>query len=158
MHTLYIQILLLSTCYVSMERIQGYNQIGMTFMKQFYAIYDNDSSRTNLRDLYDTNDSILVYHGEIFYGLDKIITKYTNLAKVVERNITTADFQPTNDAGVILNIFGRIMLKDATNKSYYSEMFVIKPRVTAYYIQHHHFRFSGIWAQQGNNSDGLIFV
>jgi hypothetical protein len=127
-------------------------------MNQFYALYDNDAARTNLRDFYDANDSILVYAGEIFYGVDKIIAKYSNLPRVVERNITTSDYQPTNDAGVILNIFGRLKMQDASNKSYYSEMFIIKPRVTAFYIQHHHFRFSGMMPPQGNYSDGLIFV
>jgi hypothetical protein len=43
---------------------------------------------------------------------------------------------------------------------WFNEMFVLKPRVTALYIENHHFR-SGVWnmtTSSMNNSDSLIFV
>lgn len=114
-----------------------------------------------MKDFYDINDSVLIYAGELFYGVDKIMDKFNSLSKIASRNITASDFQPTSDAGVILNIFGKVLFNDINNNMtlFFTEMFVLKPRVTAYYIQNQYYRSSGIYNGTGAyNTDGLHFV
>lgn len=140
---------------VKTQRITNFIQVGRAFMDSFYKNFDGDQ-RMNLKDVYDNVDSYLVFRGDIFIGTDKIIEKFNTLPRVLQRNVSFADFQPTNDAGVILNINGKILFNDPLNNStmFFSEMFVLKPKVTAYFIQNHHFRSSGMY----NNTDGLHFV
>jgi hypothetical protein len=148
------------------QRIANFNQTGAAFVRDFYALFDTPQ-RSGVRVFYDT-DSVLVTGGDIYYGVDSIIQKFTAMIAVLQRTIYTMDSQPTKDAGVIVNVAGRIAFNDTTRivtpspnmTLWFNEMFVLKPRVTALYIENHHFR-SGVWnmtTSSMNNSDSLIFV
>lgn len=137
------------------QRIANYNQVGKTFIDSYYKNFDGDQ-RTLLKDVYDNFDSYVVFRGEVMMGADKIIERFNTLPRVAQRNISFTDFQPTSDSGVILNVFGKIMFNDPLNNStlFFSEMIVLKLKVTAYYVQNQYFRSSGMY----NNTDGLHFV
>ena len=163
-----MKFLLLFTALVMGERIQNYDQAGKSFVQQYYAIFDS-ALRTNVRNFYENNDSTLVASGNIFFGVDAIVQKLTSMVTIIQRNITTSDCQPTNDAGIIVNVAGKFSFIDiskivsinSTNASlWFNEMFVLKPRVTSFFIENQHFRTS-VWnmtTASMNNSDGLIFV
>lgn len=168
MKTAALKVFLLFVVIVAGQRIPNYSQAGKTFVQQYYTLFDSPQ-KTSVRDFYD--DSVLVTGGEIFIGVDAIMQKYTFMLPVGQRNISTLDCQPTNDAGVIVNVFGRISFNDSSkivsgnnnwlNSSiWFNEMFVLKPRVTSFFIQNQHFR-SSVWnltSNSVNNSDGLVFV
>lgn len=127
-------------------------------MTQYYLLFDGVVPRAGIKDYYDSTDSIMVYGGEIFIGVDKITEKLNNLPKVYQRNITASDFQPTNDGGVILNIFGRIQFTDATTSPFFfTEMLIIKLKVTSYYIQNQYLRTPNINATTGAIATGDNF-
>lgn len=122
-------------------------------MQLYYALYDTDH-RPSLRDFYDVTDSVLVYATETFIGVDKIIEKLGGAAKVIQRNISTSDCQPTNFDGFIVNIFGTVLLSGNSNLSFFNEMFVTRAKNSSYYIQNQNYRASG-----GNGvSDFLRFI
>lgn len=169
MKTIALKVFLLFTVLVTGQRIQNYNQAGKAFVQQYYTLFDGPQ-RVGVRDFYD--DSILVTGGEILIGVEAIMQKFAMMLAVGQRSVSNMDCQPTNDAGVIVNVFGRISFNDsmkivtpnhanASNSSiWFNEMFVLKPRVTSFFIQNQHFR-SSVWNMTSstmNNSDGLIFV
>lgn len=163
-----MKFLLFFIALVMGERMQNYNQAGKSFVQQYYAIFDS-TQRTNVRNFYENNDSVLVASGNIFFGVDAIVQKLTSMVIITQRNITAMDCQPTNDAGIVVNIAGRFSFIDtlkvvntnATNATlWFNEMFVLKPRVTSFFIENQQFRTS-VWNMTTalmNNSDGLIFV
>lgn len=163
MKAIKVGLLLLLTSFVTCEQNPNYLQIGRGFVQQFYAYYDVAFQRSSVRSFYDINESVLLYAGELFQGADKIMEKFTaGVSNVVQRNITFTDVQPTNDAGMIINVFGRILYSDSTAANWtphFTEMFVIKPRFTMYYIQNQHFRSSvAVNSSSISINDGLRFV
>lgn len=168
MTTIALKAFLLYAVIVTGQRIPNYNQAGKAFVQQYYTLFDS-AQKSSVRDFYD--DSVLLTGGEIFIGVDAIMQKYMSMVIISQRNISNLDCQPTNDAGVIVNVFGRISFNDSSkivsgnnnwiNSSiWFNEMFVLKPRVTSFFIQSQHFR-SSVWnmtSNSMNNSDGLVFV
>lgn len=141
------------------DRIANYAQVCTTFMQQYYAFFDSTPQRSSVATFYDINDSVLVSAGTLYIGSAQIMDRLGRVSNVVQRNITYSDCQPTYDAGVIVNVFGRISY-DVRNASFYSEMFVVKPRISgtvAYYIQNQQYR-SAQPTTQPNIADGLRFV
>lgn len=152
-------ILLLVTGYVTCDRIQNYNQVGASFMQNFYASFDNVLQRASVRNYYDVTDSAANFRGELLFGADGIMARLNSFTNVIQRNIFFADYQPTSDAGVILNVFGKISYDVNTgNSSFFSEMFVIKPRGSNFYIQNQQFRASTPNNSNNNNVDSLHFA
>lgn len=161
MKAIKVGILLLLTSFVTCEQNPNYLQIGRGFVQQYYAYFDSALQRTSVGIFYDTNDSVLMYAGALFQGADKIMEKLTGgVLNVVQRNITFADIQPTNDSGMIMNIFGRILYSDSAANwtPYFTEMFVIKPRFTTYFIHNQQFRSSAAANSSISINDGLRFV
>lgn len=147
---------------VSMQRITNYVQVGTNFVQQYYASFDNDYLRLNVQDFYDTVDSVLVYGSGIYFGADQILNKFKNVTTVIQRNISATDCQPTNDTGVIVNVYGRILYKSVNNFNnnslFFTEMFVLKPRLSAYYVQNQHHRATAAQNNTLSNADGLHFA
>lgn len=142
------------------DRIFNYKQVGLTFMQQYYTIFDNNLLRSGVKDFYDGNDSILIAGSEIYFGADKIMERLNIITAVVSRNVTTSDSQPTNDGGVIVNVYGRILYSDTASNwtPHFTEMFILKPRVTSFFIQNQHLRTAIITNNINNNTDSLRFV
>lgn len=157
MKPIVITFLLLFTGFIACERISNFNQVGQAFVQQYYAFFDNLAQRASVRNFYDVTDSVLVFSGSLFYGADAIMNRLSSVPNVVLRNVSSIDSQPTNDAGVIVNIFGRILFSDTVSNytPSFSEMFVLKPRVNSYYIQNQYVRSSSIVL---SITDGLRFV
>lgn len=151
----------LATSFVNCDRIFNYKQVGLTFMQQYYSLFDNNLLRSGVKDFYDGNDSILIAGSEIYFGADKIMERLNIITAVVSRNVTTSDSQPTNDGGVIVNVYGRILYSDTASNwttPHFTEMFILKPRVTSFFIQHQHLRTAIITNNINNNTDSLRFV
>lgn len=139
------------------QKNPNFAQIGKTFMDQYYSIFDNDFQRGSVKDFYDSSDSMLSYNGEMFTGSDAIMNKITFLVKTNQRTILTSDYQPTNDNGVIINVFGKITFKDNINiQHFFTEMIILKPRVTSNFIQNQYFRTSR--ADANSSSGSITFV
>lgn len=155
-----VGILLLFTSCVTCDRLQNYNQVGAAFMQNFYLSFDNVLQRSNIRNFYDVTNSVAVFRGEILYGGDSIVARLSTFSNVIQRTIFFSDFQPTSDDGVIINVFGKISYNANTGtSSLFSEMFVIKPRGSNFYIQNQQFRASTSSNSNGNNNaDTLHFV
>lgn len=155
MRVIGVGLFLLLASSVKTERISNFVQVAKAFIDTYYRNFDGDQ-RSVLKDVYDSVDSYVVFRGEVLIGADKILEKYNTLPRVQQRNVSYSDSQPTTDSGVILNVFGKILFNDPSNNSPqpFTEMFVLMPRVSAYYVQNQYFRSSG--AQ--NNTDGLHFV
>lgn len=154
--------------HVKGQHLQNFSQIGQSFVMQFYNTFDSPQ-RAFVRDFYDI-DSVLIFNGEIFYGATAILDKFAlQPFNNSLRNVTWSDFQPTNDGGIIVNVGGFLSSKDASSNFtfgslangltiWFNEMFVLKPRVTSFYIQNQHFRTSNWRNSIANNSNGLYFV
>lgn len=128
-------------------------------MKLYYSTFDSTLTRKNLQDLYEINNSIVIYGGDIFFAVDKIMERLSSVPNIIQRNISSTDYQPTNDAGVIVNVFGKILTNEINaNSTYFTEMFVLKPKVTAFYIQNQQYRQSSLITSANNLSEGLRFV
>ncbi|XP_042239875.1 probable nuclear transport factor 2 isoform X2 [Homarus americanus] len=94
-----------------------FQQIGETFVKQYYAIFDGE------RD-----------------GREKLVNFYHNLTFTkIARAITTVDCQPTFDGGVLINILGQLKM-DEDPVHGFSQTFVLKPMSDSFFIQHDSFR------------------
>lgn len=164
MKAITVKLFLILVTSVTCDRITNYKQVGQTFVQKYYALFDNILFRAGVKDFYDSSDSILVSGTDIFFGSDKIMERLNVVSSVVQRNVTATDCQPTNDAGVIMNVFGKILSSDTTSNwtPFFTEMFVIKPKVTSYYIQSQYFRSTVIFNSTTNMSiniiDGLRFV
>jgi hypothetical protein len=153
-----------------MERIDNFKDAGTSFVRTYYSLFDNDFQRATVRDFYDNFDSILIMGGEMFIGIDKIMEKYTRTPTVLQRIVNGTDCQPTTDSGVIINVYGRILMNDQTNQwQSFHEMFVLQPKVTLFYISNQHYRASSWNASMYNstvnnnnnnnvNGDSLRFV
>lgn len=161
MKAITVNFFLILTSFVACDRISNYKQVGQAFIQQYYTLFDNVLLRSGVKDLYDGNDSILIIGTDIFYGAEKIMERLNMVSPVVQRNVTSADCQPTNDAGVIVNVYGRILFTDSVGNwtPHFIEMFVLKPRVTSYFIQNQHFRSTIVTnSTNNNNTDSLRFV
>ena len=151
--------LMLITSFVSCQRITNFAEAGSNFMKLYYSTFDSTLTRKNLQDLYEINNSIVIYGGDIFFAVDKIMERLSSVPNIIQRNISSTDYQPTNDAGVIVNVFGKILTNEINaNSTYFTEMFVLKPKVTAFYIQNQQYRQSSLITSANNLSEGLRFV
>ena len=150
-------VVLLFTTFVNCERISNFNQVGQAFVQQYYALFDNNFQRAGIRSFYDTSDSALVYASALYFGSDSIMNRLSSVSNVVQRNISSVDSQPTNDAGVIVNVFGRIIYSDTVSNyaPSFDEMFILKPKLNSWYIQNQYVRTSLILM---NSIDGLRFV
>lgn len=150
-------VFLLATTLVTCQQIVNYNQVASAFVQQYYSAFDNAAQRQTVQSFYDVN-SVLLYNGVLFIGVDRIMTKFTSVSTIIKRTILFSDYQPTNDAGVIVNVLGRILTSDPNaNSTFFNEMLVLKPRATGYYIQNQQFRQSMV-TSNGNIADGLHFV
>lgn len=167
MKTAAVNFFLLFVALAKGQRMPNFNQTGITFVQQYYTQFDGPL-RTSVRTFYENTDSVLVSGGEIFYGADAIIQKFSSMMAITQRNIIATDCQPTKDAGLIINVFGRVAFNDpsktlssnSNSTVWFNEMFVLKPRVTSLYVENQYFRAS-VWnmtSTSTNNSNFLVFV
>lgn len=146
---------------VTSQQNPNYVQIGANFVQLYYSTFDNTVTRQqNIRNLYSSSSN-LAYGGVVISGVENILQRFNTVPNVIYRNISSTDSQPTNDAGVIINVFGKMLTGDVNapgSSVFFTEMFYIKPRVTAFVIENQQFRQSLITNVTVGTADGLHFV
>lgn len=138
-------IFLLVIALVTSQQIPNYVQVGANFIQLYYSTFDNAVTRQqNIRNLYSSSSN-LAYGGVVISGVENIVQRFETVPNVIQRNISSTDSQPTNDAGVIINVFGKLLTGDVNapgSSVFFTEMFFIKPKVTSFVIQNQQFRQS----------------
>ncbi|XP_037800251.1 probable nuclear transport factor 2 [Penaeus monodon] len=118
-----------------------FQQIGESFVKQYYLIFDGDrEGREKLVNFYHAELSLMSFEGVQVQGAAQIIEKIKGLSfNKIARAITTVDCQPTFDGGVMVNILGQLKM-DEDPVHGFSQTFVLKPMNDSFFIQHDSFR------------------
>lgn len=118
-----------------------FQQIGETFVKQYYEIFDGErEGREKLVNFYHTELSLMSFEGVQVQGAACILDKIKSLTfSKIARAITTVDCQPTFDGGVLVNILGQLKM-DEDPVHGFSQTFVLKPINDSFIIQHDSFR------------------
>lgn len=120
---------------------EHYQQIGETFVKEYYAIFDGPrETRDKLGVFYHNEFSLLSFEGVQVQGAVAIIEKIKGLTFTkIQRAITTVDCQPTFDGGVLVNILGQLKMDEDPIHGF-AQTFVLKPLDGNFFIQHDTFR------------------
>jgi len=118
-----------------------FNEIGQSFVKQYYASFDaNSASRANVANFYHAELSLMSFEGVQMQGSVAIMEKIQGLTFTkIQRVITTVDCQPTFDGGVLINVLGQLKMDEDPIHGY-SQTFVLKPLNNSFFIQHDCFR------------------
>ncbi|XP_042886755.1 probable nuclear transport factor 2 [Penaeus japonicus] len=118
-----------------------FQQIGESFVKQYYLIFDGErEGREKLANFYHAELSLMSFEGVQVQGAAQIIDKIKGLTfNKIARAITTVDCQPTFDGGVMVNILGQLKM-DEDPVHGFSQTFVLKPMNDSFFIQHDSFR------------------
>ncbi|CAH0394550.1 unnamed protein product [Bemisia tabaci] len=120
----------------------AYEAIGKGFVQQYYALFDDPEQRPNLVNMYNAETSFMTFEGMQLQGAVKIMEKLTSLTfQKIIRQITAVDSQPMFDGGVLINVLGRLQT-DEDPPHAYSQIFVLKPIGTSFYVQHDIFRLA----------------
>jgi len=120
---------------------QQFNDIGNTFVKQYYAAFDADrESRANVANFYHAELSLMSFEGVQMQGSVAIMDKIKGLSfQKIRRAMTAVDCQPTFDGGVLINVLGQLQM-DEDPVHGFSQTFVLKPLNNSFFIQHDCFR------------------
>nr|CAI5829345.1 unnamed protein product [Callosobruchus analis] len=117
-----------------------YEAIGKGFVQQYYAFFDDPTQRQNLVNMYNVELSFMTFEGVQLQGSVKIMEKLNALTfQKINRIITAVDSQPMFDGGVLINVLGRLQA-DEDPPHAFSQVFVLKPLGTSFYVQHDIFR------------------
>lgn len=118
-----------------------FQQIGETFVKQYYLIFDGErEGREKLVNFYHAELSLMSFEGVQVQGAAAILDKIKTLSfNKIARAITTVDCQPTFDGGVLVNILGQLKM-DEDPVHAFAQTFVLKPMNDSFFIQHDSFR------------------
>jgi len=120
----------------------AYEAIGKTFVEQYYGIFDDPAQRHTLANMYNVETSFMSFEGIQLQGSQKIMEKLNGLAfQKITRAITAVDSQPMFDGGIIINVLGRLKT-DEDPPHAYSQVFVLKPLGSSFYVQHDIFRLA----------------
>ncbi|XP_026462115.1 probable nuclear transport factor 2 isoform X2 [Ctenocephalides felis] len=118
----------------------AYEAIGKGFVQQYYALFDDPAQRQNLANMYNPESSFMTFEGMQLQGSLKIMEKLNSLTfQKINRAITAIDSQPMFDGGVLINVLGRLQC-DEDPPHAYSQIFVLKPLGTSFFLQHDIFR------------------
>ncbi|XP_076251439.1 nuclear transport factor-2 isoform X2 [Rhynchophorus ferrugineus] len=117
-----------------------YEAIGKGFVQQYYALFDDPAQRPNLVNMYNVELSFMTFEGTQLQGAPKIMEKLNSLSfQKINRIITAVDSQPMFDGGVLINVLGRLQA-DEDPPHAFSQVFVLKPLGTSFFVQHDIFR------------------
>lgn len=120
-----------------------YLQIGETFVKQYYAIFDGDrDGRAKLANFYHAEMSLMSFEGVQVQGAVQIMDKIKGLTfQKIARVITTVDCQPTFDGGVLINVLGQLKMDEEKPHGFH-QTFLLKPLEGSFFVQHDLFRLA----------------
>ncbi|GIX74996.1 nuclear transport factor 2 [Caerostris extrusa] len=95
-----------------------YEQIGKTFVQQYYACFDDPSRRPGLAVFYNSLTFQKIAH-----------------------SVTSADSQPMFDGGILICVLGQLKT-DEDHPHTFHQTFVLKGLADSFYIEHDVFRLS----------------
>ncbi|XP_052866433.1 probable nuclear transport factor 2 [Anopheles cruzii] len=120
----------------------NYEDIGKTFITQYYALFDDPANRPGLVNLYNAELSFMTFEGQQIQGAAKILEKIQGLAfQKIQRVLTAVDSQPMFDGSILINVLGRLQCDDDPPHAY-SQTFVLKPTGTSFFCAHDMFRLN----------------
>lgn len=118
----------------------NYEQIGKAFTEQYYNMFDNPATRSQLQALYNPEQSLMSFEGQQMQGTAKIMEKIQSLTfQKIAHLITAVDCQPMFDGGILINVLGQLKTDDDPPQSF-MQCFVLKPNGDSFFIQHDVFR------------------
>jgi hypothetical protein len=118
----------------------NYEAIGKAFTTQYYNMFDEPSTRSQLVALYNEQQSLLSFEGQQMQGSKAIMEKLGSLAfQKIAHLITAVDCQPMFDGGILINVLGQLKTDDDIPQSF-MQNFVLKPAGDSFFIQHDVFR------------------
>ncbi|XP_059164444.1 nuclear transport factor 2-like [Physella acuta] len=120
----------------------NFDTIGKQFVEQYYAVFDNKDTRSQVAVMYHPANALLTFEGQQFHGINAIAEKMKNIPiDNMFRQITTIDCQPTIDGGVLVNVIGQLKNNSEHDKVMgFSQTFVLKPADNSFFIFHDIFR------------------
>ncbi|GFY67698.1 nuclear transport factor 2 [Trichonephila inaurata madagascariensis] len=119
-----------------------YDQIGRTFVQQYYAYFDDPIQRAELSIFYQDDKSLMSFEGEPLFGRKKIMEKIQSLTfRKIAHNITSVDTQPMLDGGILITVLGQLKTDDDPPRTFH-EIFVLKSLGDIFYVEHDIFRLS----------------
>jgi len=124
-----------------MEGKPQWEVLGETLVAQYYKLFDEN--RLNVLQFYHPTYSFLSFEDNRAAGMDgikDIIENKMRFNKIVH-SVTKCDCQPTSDSGVVVLVTGRLKT-DEDPPHAFSQVFVVKPIDSGYYIIHDIFRLS----------------
>jgi len=120
----------------------NYEAIGKAFTTQYYQMFDNPTSRPQLQNLYNAEQSLLSFEGQQMQGAAKIMEKLGSLTfQKIAHLITAVDCQPMFDGGILVNVLGQLKT-DEDPPHGFSQAFVLKPSGQSWFIAHDVFRLA----------------
>jgi ketosteroid isomerase-like protein len=118
-----------------------YEQIGKSFVQQYYSLFDDASSRANLAGFY-AEDSIMSFEGQQIQGKAKIMEKFNGLSfSRIQHVVSSIDCQPMSDGGVLISVLGQIKTDDDPPHTF-SHTFVLSPADGSFYCSREIFRLA----------------
>jgi len=126
----------------SMALNPNYEQIGKTFVQQYYQLMDDSTQRPNVANFYTEQKSLMSFEGQQMMGRTKIMEKIQSLTfQKIQHIITAIDAQPTFDGGVLVAVLGQLKTDDDPPHTF-NQVFVLKPANDSFYVEHDCFRLA----------------
>jgi len=120
----------------------NYEQIGKSFVQQYYALMDDSAQRPNVANFYSEQKSLMSFEGQQMMGRTKIMEKIQSLTfQKIQHLITAIDTQPTFDGGVLVVVLGQLKTDDDPPHTF-NQVFVLKPANDSFYVEHDVFRLA----------------
>lgn len=120
-----------------------YEEIGMSFVENYYSVFDDPAKRSNIVLFYSPNDCLMTFEGQQMQGTAKILEKIQTLGvQKIKRMLTTIDSQPTQDGGVLITVTGRLQCNEESSVPF-SQVFVLKRNESPnFFVTHDIFRLT----------------
>ncbi|GIY08718.1 nuclear transport factor 2 [Caerostris darwini] len=119
-----------------------YEQIGKTFVQQYYACFDDPSRRPGLAVFYNEEKSLMTFEDQQILGRAKIMEKIQSLTfQKIVHSVTSVDSQPMFDGGILICVLGQLKT-DEDHPHTFHQTFVLKGLADSFYIEHDVFRLS----------------
>jgi len=121
----------------------NYDQIGKAFVTQFYQMFDNAATRSQLQQMYNADQSLMSFEGQQMQGAVKIMEKIQSLTfQKIAHIITAIDCHPMFDGGILVNVLGQLKTDDDQPHGF-NQVFVLRPTEGgSWFIQNDIFRLA----------------
>ncbi|XP_055927059.1 nuclear transport factor 2-like [Argiope bruennichi] len=119
-----------------------YDQIGKTFVQQYYTFFDDPTQRGALANFYNEDKSLMTFEDQQIFGRTKIMEKIQSLTfQKIVHSITAIDTQPMLDGGILICVLGQLKTDDDHPHTFH-QVFVLKSLGDSFYVEHDVFRLS----------------